>query len=198
MNRSYTHQSWSMIPPLVISQIVGKIRIVHTGFWLLLTIPIWLTIETITPGIVRADIARVNLTIDPLPNETYESMLQRAEITARAATQRIFDKDILVANVSVVIIVNNYGAIAPVLQLKVSRGEWRQRPDPHRWVKHFKNAKSLLVWTEPPITNSPVFTPPPPTNVNNDQFQPNPNIRGGNPRGNQPGIENPGSGIGDR
>lgn len=124
--------------------IAKKIRIKTAVLLLSMAAPMWLVSETIAPQIVRAYTSRVDLEITRLPGDNYQSLLRRAEAVARAAAQRNFDKDILVTDVSVVISAQNYGAIAPVLELNVSRTQWRNRPDTQRWAKYFKMARTLL------------------------------------------------------
>ncbi|BAZ53024.1 hypothetical protein NIES4103_56890 [Nostoc sp. NIES-4103] len=164
MTRSIAHQLSWIIPFPVISQIGKKIRIFPLIVLTFSTVPLWVLSETLTPQIVRAYTARVDLTIDRLPGETYETILRRAEATARAAAQRSFDQDILVTDTSIIISVQNYGAIAPVLALEVSRQQWRTRPDAQRWATYFKTARSLLGFDkDQPTTNPSQAVPPIPT-----------------------------------
>lgn len=152
--RRYSHQSSCRIlfGNRIFSQrliqlmplIAKRIRIAQAVVLLATAAPIWLTMSAIAPQIVRAYTARVDLSIDRLPEENYETLLQRAEAAARSAAQRSFDQDILVTDVSIFISVQNNGAIAPVLELAVTRPQWRNRPDPRRWAKYFKTARSLL------------------------------------------------------
>ena len=121
-----------------------KIRITNAVLLLSTAVPTWLVSETLTPQIVQAYTNRVDLEITRFPGDNYQSLLRRAEAVARAAAQRSFDKDILVTDVSVVVSAQNYGAIAPVLELNVSRTQWRNRPDTQRWAKYFKMARTLL------------------------------------------------------
>jgi len=148
MFRISTQQTFSVIPFLLIGQVGKKIRIIHGGVWLLLAIPLWLTTEAIAPQIAQAYTARVDLLIDSLPEESYETLLRRAEAAARATTQRSFDQDILVTEVSVIISAQNQGAIAPILSLEVSRPQWRKRPDPQIWTIYFQTARYLLLFDQ--------------------------------------------------
>lgn len=164
MSRSVAHQLSSIIPFPVISQIAKQIRIVPLIVLLGTAIPLWVVCEAIAPQSVQAYTARVDLAIDSLPEENYETILRRAEAAARAAAQRSFDQDILVTDVSVVVSAQNYGAIAPVLALEVSRLQWRNRPDPHVWATYFKTARSLLFFgRDSTTTNSPPPVPATPT-----------------------------------
>jgi hypothetical protein len=182
MRRSCVHQSSSIIPfPVRIllqrliqfRRIAKKIRIFPLLILLGSGVPAWVLTEAIAPQVVQAYTARVDLAIDGLPEENYETILRRAEASARAAAQRSFDQDILITDVSIVVSVQNYGAIAPVLDLRVSRQQWRNRPDPQIWATYFKTARSLLFFgqfgqgltTAAPSTQAP--TPPPQGTTNN-------------------------------
>ncbi|MEH2286728.1 hypothetical protein [Nostoc sp.] len=144
MSKISAHLPSSLAPFSVISQIARRIRIIPLVVLLISTVPAWFLMEAIAPQVVRAYTARVDLAIDRLPEENYETVLRRAEAVARAAAQRSFDQDILVTDVSIIVSVQNYGAIAPVLTLDVSRPEWRSRPDAQSWATYFKTARSLL------------------------------------------------------
>lgn len=152
MRRNVAYQLSSIIFYSVISQIARKIRIVPLLVLLSSAVPVWFACEAIAPQMVRAYTARVDLAIDRLPEENYETVLRRAEAVARAAAQRSFDQDILVTDVSIYVSVQNQGAIAPVLALEVSRLQWRNRPDTQKWATYFKTARSLLLFEQ----NSPV------------------------------------------
>ena len=144
MSKISAHLPSSLVPFSVISQIARRIRIIPLVVLLISTVPAWFLMEASAPQVVRAYTARVDLAIDRLPEENYETVLRRAEAAARAAAQRSFDQDILVTDVSIIVSVQNYGAIAPVLTLDVSRPQWRSRPDAQIWATYFKTARSLL------------------------------------------------------
>ena len=146
MFRISKQQTFSVIRFLLIDQVGKKMRIIHGGTWLLLAIPLWLTTEVINPRIVQAYTARVDLLMDSLPEESYDTLLRRAEAAARATTQRSFDQDILVTEVSVIISAQNRGSTAPILSLEVSRPQWRISPDPQIWTTYFKTARYLLLF----------------------------------------------------
>jgi hypothetical protein len=151
----------------------NRIRIAFAIIFLCAGVPLWLVTETIAPQVVHAYTARGDLIIDRLVGEDYETLLRRAEAAARAAAQRSFDKDILVTDVSIIVSGQNYGAVVPVLELSVSRTQWRNHPNPQRWAKYFKAARSLLFFgqnfatptLQPANTNVPT-PPPPPPNTN--------------------------------
>ncbi len=103
-----------------------------------------LATEVITPQLAQADTAHVNLSLQGQPNETYEALLSRAEVVAKAAAGAKFDRDNRVTDVSIMLVAQNHGAIAPVLTLEVSRSQWRSRPDVQFWSTYFTTARSLL------------------------------------------------------
>ncbi|MBW4555724.1 MAG: hypothetical protein KME59_07260 [Trichormus sp. ATA11-4-KO1] len=154
MTKSIAYQPSSIIPFPVIGQIGTKIRIFPLIILLFSPVSLWIMTETLAPQIVRAYTARVDLSIDRMEDETYETILRRAEAVARAAAQRSFDQDILVTDVSIIVSVQSYGAIAPILSLDVSRQQWRTRPDAQRWATYFKTARSLLFFDQQPITSN--------------------------------------------
>lgn len=121
----------------------------------------WFAAVSLVPPAAIAYSSRAAISLDRQGQESYETFLRRAEAIARAATQRRFDSDILVTDVSVTIVGQNNGASMPVLILNVSRNDWRKQPDPQRWAKYFRNA-SVLLGFEPRSTTSPDTTPPPP------------------------------------
>jgi hypothetical protein len=104
----------------------------------------WLTTTAIAPQIAQAYTANVDVSLTRQTREPFQSFLRRAESVARAATQRSFDRDILVTDVAVTVIGQNDGAIVPLLSLRVSRQAWRNRPDPQRWTRYFPDTQMLL------------------------------------------------------
>ena len=98
----------------------------------------------VKPIAAQAYTARVDVTLDRLPNESFESLLRRAELVARSAAQRGFDQDILASQVSVIVNGRNRGFEAPVLTLSVSRSQWQARPDARKWATRHRNVRDLL------------------------------------------------------
>lgn len=76
--------------------------------------------------------------------DSYNALVRRAETAARTAAQQIFDGDILVSEVAVTVVGESGSAIVPILTMRVSRDQWRSRPDPQQWSTYFPSARSLL------------------------------------------------------
>ncbi|MBD2034680.1 hypothetical protein H6F76_06485 [Leptolyngbya sp. FACHB-321] len=103
-----------------------------------------IAIQTIAPSAVHAYTGTVNVTIDVQPSETYDTLVRRAEAIARAATQRSFDRDILMTDVAIVVIAQSATSTVPVLSLTTTRSQWRGQPDARRWATYYSTAKALL------------------------------------------------------
>jgi len=114
---------------------------------------IWAVREAIVPEVAQASITRLTLTLQREPEESFQTMVRRAESVARAAVQRSFDSDILVTDVLVTIVGENRGLAAPILEIQVSRADWRSRPDPQRWATYFRTARVLLEMDGAPATD---------------------------------------------
>ncbi|PZV12654.1 MAG: hypothetical protein DCF20_17150 [Pseudanabaena sp.] len=79
-------------------------------------------------------------------DEGFTVMTRQAEILARSAAQRTFDREVLVSDVSVKVTAQNLNQdqAAIILQLIVSRRDWASRPDPKIWATYFPMAKTLI------------------------------------------------------
>ena len=79
-------------------------------------------------------------------DEGFTVMTRKAEVLARSAAQRTFDRDVMVSDVSVKVTAQNLNQdqAAIILQLIVSRRDWASRPDPKIWATYFPMAKSLI------------------------------------------------------
>lgn len=99
-----------------------------------------------TPTAAQAYTARVALFLNRNPGESYETFLRRAEAIARAAVQRSFDVDLLATETVITIVGQNQGIFIPVMEVDVTRNEWRDRPDPQYWARYYETAPSLLAF----------------------------------------------------
>jgi|GEM_PF-2757193 len=122
-----------------------------------------LCLPLLVPAPAQAYVARMEITLDRQPEESYDTLLRRAEAAARAAAQRGFDRDVLVSELSIVILAQNRGLTAPILALQVSRTQWRSRPDSGLWITYFRTARKLLGFeTGPAPATASGATPPAP------------------------------------
>ncbi|MEA5449198.1 hypothetical protein VB780_11505 [Leptolyngbya sp. CCNP1308] len=98
----------------------------------------------VTPPAAQAYTSRVNLYLVREQGESFETLVQRSEIIARAAVQRSFDADVLMTDVIVTVIGDNQGISVPILTVPVSRSEWQLRPDVPQWANYFEAARALV------------------------------------------------------
>lgn len=110
-----------------------------------------------TPQAARAETARIDgITIDRQPDETYDKLIQRAESAAITALQQGFSQA-QITDVSVIILGQNQGVIAPVLSVEVSRPQWNGGSN---GFTYFNSARSLLRLDEQQLAT--VDSPQPP------------------------------------
>ena len=105
---------------------------------------LWLTEALIAPQASQAYTSRLDLFLAKESNESYETLLRRAEMAARAGAQRSFDQDLLTTNVSVNVVVESSGVTVPILALRVDREDWRTRPETYYWATYYRTAEMLL------------------------------------------------------
>ncbi|MDX2239782.1 MAG: hypothetical protein NW224_03760 [Leptolyngbyaceae cyanobacterium bins.302] len=155
----------------------------------------WFAWNAIAPLPVHAYVARTSVVLDVQAGESYSAFLSRAETVARAAVQRNFDRDILISEVYIVMVGQRQGQATPVLSVRVSRNQWRSRPDSRRWATYFPTARTLLGFgtspakpTPPAATASPT---PAPTPTVNPPATPSTNPASGPPPANSPTPEPP-------
>jgi hypothetical protein len=98
----------------------------------------------VTPPAAQAYTSRVNLFVVREMDESFETMVQRSEIIARAAVQRSFDADVLMTDVIVTVIGDNQGIAVPILTVPVSRRDWRLRPDIRHWARYFEASRNMI------------------------------------------------------
>lgn len=122
---------------------------------------LWLGQAAIAPQAAQAYTSRVSLFLTRELGESYETLIRRAEITARAGAQRSFDADLLVTEVTITVVGENQGISVPILTLDATREQWRNRPDAQYWSTYYPDARALLGVTTP-SPSTPETSPPRP------------------------------------
>ncbi|MFK8184693.1 MAG: hypothetical protein AB8B99_15085 [Phormidesmis sp.] len=105
---------------------------------------IWLTEALIAPQASQAYTSRLDLFLAREAGESYDTLLRRGEMAARAGAQRSFDQDLLITDVSVTVVVEGNGVSVPILALRVDRDQWRSRPEAYYWATYYRTAEALL------------------------------------------------------
>ena len=129
----------------VFPQIISKISLHRLAKYC--TGGIFAAIAVSTMTITHAAIAErreVDIRMQVNQDEGFKVMTRKAEILARSAAQRTFDRDVLVSGVSVKVTAQNDDRAAIILQLIVSRRDWASRPDPKVWATYFPMAQRLI------------------------------------------------------
>ncbi len=101
-----------------------------------------------TPQAIAQTTAKSEILLEPSEDESYKVFIARAEANAAVRAQSLFDQDLLRTEVRVTVLGQRSAAIAPVLQLRVSRQEWTAYPDPEIWSVYYPESKSLLLFDE--------------------------------------------------
>ncbi len=124
-----------------------------------------------SPQSANAYIARQEIRVERLKNESYDAFIRRSELVLRAALQRGFDRDVVMSSMFIFIIGQHQGLEAPVMSVEVSRSQWQSRPDPRVWATYYRMSQTLLGFgyvstpnLSPPggIVPVPIFSTPPP------------------------------------
>jgi hypothetical protein len=114
--------------------------------------------EGIPPSVGANSSTQIRIAINRKRNESYRSMIDRAEAASKTAAQRQFRQNGVLTDVRVMVVGRNEGLVAPILYLKVSRQNWQNNPSVTRWSTYFPSAEYLLGFKEAPPT--PVPTAP--------------------------------------
>ena len=97
-----------------------------------------------TPPAAYAYTVRVTLFLKRTSGESYDTFLRRAEAIARAGVQRSLDADLLTTEVIVTVVGENQGISIPIMDVQVTRNEWREYPDAQHWAQYYESAVTLL------------------------------------------------------
>ncbi|MEM9539887.1 MAG: hypothetical protein AAGA60_10360 [Cyanobacteria bacterium P01_E01_bin.42] len=130
----------------ILSRSLSILRKIGLAFGISLSLGTGLTLAraAIAPAPTLAYTDAKSIELYLRSGESFPILLRRAEVVARAAAQRSFDRDILATFVSIDVVGKHNGAIAPLLRLHVDRQTWQQQPDPQLWATYFPNAPFLL------------------------------------------------------
>jgi len=102
------------------------------------------TATLVAPPPAMAYTARVTLFVARAEGESFEALVRRSEIIARAAIQRSFDLDPTVTEVRVTMVGDNQGIAVPIMAVAVDRVSWRSAPDAAQWATYYPAAEPLL------------------------------------------------------
>ncbi|MBW4623619.1 MAG: hypothetical protein KME17_30200 [Cyanosarcina radialis HA8281-LM2] len=111
--------------------------------------------EGIPPSVGQSGSTQIRIAINRRRNESYRSMIDRAEAASKTAAQRQFRQNGVLTDIGVMVVGRNEGLVAPILYLKVSRQNWQTNPSVTRWSTYFPSAEYLLGFKAAPPTPEP-------------------------------------------
>ncbi|MCC5899496.1 MAG: hypothetical protein JJU32_16470 [Phormidium sp. BM_Day4_Bin.17] len=102
-------------------------------------------VPVLTPPLpVQAATERLTITLNPQQGERFRDLLARAETIAEEEIQRTFNADVVVSDISLVVMGENRGLMTPLLSVDVRRDRWRRNPQLSDWAQYYNNARQLL------------------------------------------------------
>jgi hypothetical protein len=131
-SRSWRRRMGQAFTPLGLATLIGS-----TG-------TLWLTEALIMPKLAYAYTARLELFLTRDRNESYETLIRRAELAARTGAQRSFDQDLLISEVNITVTAESEGVAVPLLTLSVDRNQWRNYPETRYWATYYRMARAFL------------------------------------------------------
>lgn len=106
------------------------------------------------PAQVQATTERLTVTLSLQAGEGFRELLTRAETIVQEEIQQTFDADIVVSDVSVMVMGEHQGLMTPLLSVDVRRDRWRANPQLSEWARYYGNAEELLGFNQTPETAS--------------------------------------------
>ncbi len=101
---------------------------------------------------------QINVTLKTQENQTFNQLIQQAEVSAIALIEQEFATNFGITEVSVTILGDRQGQQVPLLFSKVSRSDWQQQPTIRQWTKYFATSAVLLGFNKPETTTPPRST----------------------------------------
>ncbi len=144
MNRFQTWQPWRNMRPGW--RLAGWGRGQITGRWAIAALAgagIAVIPALVAPPAVQAYTSRHTVFLVRAGGESFDTLVQRSEIVARAAIQRSFDVDVLITDVVITVVGDNQGIAIPILMVPVSRNDWQANPDVRAWARYFEASRNL-------------------------------------------------------
>jgi hypothetical protein len=101
----------------------------------------------ITPA--KAETKFFDIILNSEGNQSFATLLQQAESSAKNFIQQGFAQKSSVTQVVVTVVGDRNGQQVPLLYTKVSRSDWQTTPQIHLWTKYFSSSAALLGFSKP-------------------------------------------------
>ncbi|HEY9701986.1 MAG TPA: hypothetical protein V6C58_06050, partial [Allocoleopsis sp.] len=100
---------------------------------------------------INAQTKSINLTINNQKNENFYGFVNRGEKLAISQINNTFIKFPETQEISLQILGENQGKIAPIILIKVSKLQWQKEPQIEKYVKYIPESEILLGFVIPQI-----------------------------------------------
>jgi hypothetical protein len=137
---------------------------------------IGLSLLIATPA--SAEVKSVSATVRAEGYEPFSALQQKAESLAQEAVSQAF-QDSRVTEVSVTVLGDRNGLIAPVLVARITRAQWREMALVSQWSRSLDRTEDLLGFNlpiqQPPVATQPANSSTPDQSGNNPNTNQTPN-----------------------
>ncbi|NJN85149.1 MAG: hypothetical protein HC881_00955 [Leptolyngbyaceae cyanobacterium SL_7_1] len=99
---------------------------------------------------------QLHITLDAQPSSDFRSLIQQAELAAQGLVQQAFAATPTDSVVSVMVLGDYNGQVAPLLMVTVSRDQWQRSPALSEWTRYFRDSAVLLGYVAPTQRLQPV------------------------------------------
>lgn len=107
--------------------------------WLVSGVLIW----SVAMPAAQAESKQAEILLNAQGNQTFESLMQRADSIARESLDSGF-ADSAVTEVAVKVSGEREGQVSPLLYVRVSRSDWQKSSSVRQWARYFGGSTILL------------------------------------------------------
>ncbi len=100
---------------------------------------------------INAQTKEINLTINTEGNEKFSNLINRGEKIANSQINQTFAKFPNMKEISLQILGEKEGKIAPIILVKVSKLQWQKQPQIGNYVKYIPESEILLGFILPQV-----------------------------------------------
>lgn len=100
--------------------------------------------------------SQLHITLDAPSSSDFRSLMQQAELAAQGLIQQAFAATPTDSYVSVMVLGDYNGQVAPLLMVTVARDQWQQDRSLAEWTRYFRDSAVLLGYVAPTQRSQPV------------------------------------------
>jgi hypothetical protein len=95
-------------------------------------------------SIASAQIKERSIILNSNGNQSFDVLIQQAQNLAKNSIEQEFAENPEIMEISIIILGENKGQIAPLIRSKISRSQWENDSRIERWTRYFSNSRALL------------------------------------------------------